>query len=197
MAKQYEKLLATFMHEHRDKAVKLLMLNGVRIQSSMTPEQVDIAFLKAIKDNDNFRSQVSQMLYEMQYHTFVDNSKYLNAVTDPEPWLGGSTTTTGSTATTTPKKSFLGSIFTPELIQSGIKTGLDSLSTSQQAKANAQSEANALELERIRLAQIQAENEKSKLNPNNLSTGAKLGIGLGVAAVAGIIIYMVMKAKKK
>lgn len=39
--------------------------------------------------------------------------------------------------------------------------------------------------------------EVKKVKQNHLSTGAKIGIGLGVAALAGIIIAIVSRGKKK
>lgn len=194
---QVDQLLAELMQD-KNKMLELLHGNGIKVGNSLSSKVVQTAFLKAIKDSDIFRQQVTAALIEkVQPKNFVDNSQYLN-YDDAEPWLGG---TPGAGSTTTaapaPKKSFFGSIFTPELIQTGIKTGLDKISTDSAAKARSQSEQNALELERLRLQQIQAQTAGGGKTAGSMSTGAKVGLIAGGIAVVGTIIWLVVRARKK
>lgn len=189
-------LLADFMQDKK-KMLDLLHKNGIKVGNTLSLKVVQTAFLKAIKDSDHFRQQVTAAL--TQHSNFVDNMQYLNETgTDAEPWLGGTPTTTSTTTTSTTKtKSFFGSIFTPELIQSGIKTGLEKISADSTAKARQQSEQNALELERIRLEQINAQANANKNKPAGMSTGLKVGLIVGGIAVVGTVIWLVVRARKK
>lgn len=198
---KFDQLLADFIHSQKQQVRNLLKINGVLVPMSMSNRDVDIAFLTAIRDSPNFRSQVATALeshYKTKTSDFVDNSQYLNAV-DAEPWLGGTTTTTTTAPTPTPKKtSFFGSIFTPELVSTGIKTGLDTLSTTTKAKADAASQQNALELERIKLQQIQAQGDANKAGAaSGMSTGAKIAIWIGGILVVGTVAWLVYRNMKK
>lgn len=190
-------LLAVYLNDNIKAAISLLNVNGVDIPGSAPKSTVTVAFLKAITDSAQFRNQASTALTNYVQSMNQSNGfipAFRNAVSeDPEPWLGQAYTP--EDAAPPAKKSIwdtLGGVFTPDVIKSGINTGLGAVSTSIQSKANSKSEQNALELERLRLAQIQAGNE-SGASAGGMSSGAKIGIAVGAIAVVGIIIFMVAK----
>lgn len=205
-------LLVNFFRDSRDQAVALLQKNGVAIANSAPVKTVQIAWLKALKDSQDFRSQATDTL--THYVTVVkakapggttnfagDVSRvYYNDVSDGylygDPGTGLTGTVPGGAATTatpapasTSSGSFwdtLGSIFTPKVIQAGIGTGLQAYSTSLTAAANASSEKNALTLEQQRLAQAQL----AAQTQGGLSTGWVVAIVLIslTALVTGILL---------
>lgn len=90
--------------------------------------------------------------------------------------------------------SSLGSIFTPSVIQAGIKTGLQAVSTNMTAQANQTSEKNALQIEQARLAQAQVQ-QQTAATSHGLSTGAIIGIVAGSLLVITLVIVIVVRKK--
>jgi len=202
---QVEELLADFLFNNKPKAVELLNLNGVIVSNSTPIEAVQIAFLKAMMDSPNFRNQASAVLYDhlqrSSHYNYVDQFYGLFGTEDIQD--SPTTTKSTSTATTsTEKKSglggFLGQIFTPDVIKTGINTGLTILSNKSSQAAADSSQQAALEAQRNQLAIIQAQAEAAKTQPKKgMSTGAIIGITVGSLAVVGTLIWLVVKMKKR
>ncbi len=223
------RLLAGYLTEKKDEAANLLRVNGISVNALSTQSDIRLAYLKAIKDSDQFRSSASTALTKFVQSitdksnfvdnlgfcfvdnvdtrtgvdnlSFVNNDDHLNTIgiapTTINPNYASGVTSTTAPSTTTTKTGFwssLGNIFTPEVIQTGVKTGLGALSTKLQSDANASSEANALRLEELRLQQMQAQAEINKTSPaSKMSTGAKVAIGVGVAALVGTVIWLAVR----
>jgi hypothetical protein len=158
-----------------------------------------------------------------EYGNYYDeNSSTGPDYLDPsQPWLGvalgggsGSTSSSSSSSSGSSSSSSgssssgsssssggfwssLGNIFSKDVIQSGIKTGLGALSTSISSSATNSSNAAALKLEQTKLAELQAANNL-KNTPGastGLSTGWKIAIGVGVAAILTTMIVLVVRKK--
>jgi hypothetical protein len=154
-----------------------------------------------------------------KYHNATDEyGNYYDDGSDPLSGLGyynsettstaPSTTTSGSSSGTSSSSSSssggsfwdtLGGIFSKDVIQTGIKTGLGALSTSISSNANNTSQQNALAIEQAKLAQIQAaaglKNSSGGGANGGLSTGWKIAIGVGVLAIITTMIILVVRKK--
>lgn len=193
-------LLGAFLNNNQAEAIRLLQINGIDISKSASTKTVYTAFLKGLKDNEPFRNQVSQILASR----VVKNQ--MGFIAQPMLNLFGEEEVQSMQPAAQPAGkedsgsfwSSLGKVFSPDLIQAGIKTGLNSISTSMQAKANSSSEQNALELERLRLQQIQAQTEanKAKGASEGFPTWGKVVLGIvGVGALVTIVVVIVRKKK--
>lgn len=223
--KRMDELIAHLVTKRIDDMRDILEKNGVPTKS-FNDKEVQIAFLKAIKDsNASFRNQVSNLMASLvQGKNFVQQPlvgfakqplmqdfveqpqlAFTEPVDDLNPY---STTqvTKDSVGSSTAKSSGsfwsnLGSLASKDNLQSLFNTGLNVASTSLQNKANKESEERALELERLRLQQIQAQADLSKkggagVGTGGLSTGAWVAIGLSAALVVTVIVVAVVKKKK-
>jgi len=86
-------LLSSFITDSRDQAIALLQKSGVAISNSAPAKQIQLAYLKAIKDSASFRDQVATALTGSVARlkqtlpgksNFIGNSniQYYNDVTD-------------------------------------------------------------------------------------------------------------------
>lgn len=203
----------------------MLIRNGVNA-SNYTTQQVQIAFLKAIKDSQSFRDDLSSYMANTVQKSFVSQPQ-LGYVSEPvngfvnEPMLNAVTTlsdissgiedrpavsstpsiTTSSATSTTTKTSFwdtLGSLASKDNLQSLFNTGLTATSAALQNKANKDSEERALELERIKLEQIQAQKdlEAQKANSGGMPTWGWVLIILGGVGLLVFVLFKIFGKKK-
>ena len=213
--KRMDDVLAYVLGNRINDVRQLLVNNGVVGAGSFSDQQVRVAFLKAIKDSESFRSNLASYLtslvQEESTASFVDqpgmsfvqqptldftmNTSALGSAAAAA--ASGTTTTATTTPTTTSKTSFwstIGGLASKDNLQTIFNTGLNVAATSLTAKANKESEERALQLEAIRLQQIQAQKELAATEKKGLSTGAWIGIVLGIAAIVTVIV--IVKKKK-
>lgn len=213
-SKSMDQILADVMQNNTADLRALLTNNGVINASSLSDDDVRLAFLKAIKDSASFRSDLSSYLADLVQskasfvnqpqlnctgmQSFVDEPmlNFVNADSLEDAAMGATSTTT----TTTTKSSggfwdSLGSLASKENLQSLFNTGLGAASASLQNKANKSSEERALELERLRLQQIQAQTQLTAAGgvKKGLSAGAWIGIGVGAVVLITVIILLTRK----
>lgn len=215
-------LLAHYLKKDEEGAVKLLKVYGVSISPLSSSRQIRFAFLKAIKENEQFRMDVAKILAsrvpskgQKPAHQFVNqpaaSADFINQPAFQNLFgaedVGGTTTSTGTTSSTGTSSGgggfwdTLGNIFSKEVIQKGINTGLDALSAKMQADANKTTEQNALALEEERLKQLQTQLEIEKARANkppgsSMPTWAKWAIGGGVGLIVIIGVVALTRRKK-
>jgi hypothetical protein len=201
-------LLASFLANRKKDAIRLLQVNGVSILPVASDKAVQKAYLKGITQSEAFRSHLTQLLTDYTHSLPADNSmqgfvvnKQYQNLFDASDVAGTGTTTSTTPTTTNSGGGFWGSlksIFTPDVIGAGIKTGLNAINTKITSDANQSSANAALEAERLRLAQIQAE-QQLKATPNAAGSGMPkwLMISLGVLGAAALITGIVYMVKKK
>lgn len=215
-------LLAHFLKNNESTAIKMLEVYGVSMPVFATSGQVRVAFLKAIKDNEAFRADASKML-SSTIPTRPNKKEFVNQpavaldfISQPafhnfsegDVWNAPADSTTGSTSGSSGSSSgggfwsTLGGIFSKEVIQKGINTGLDALSSKLQANANKTTEKNALALEAERLKQLQTQLEIERARANQplgagMPTWAKWAIGVGVAAILLISVVVIVRKKRR
>lgn len=211
--KQLDLFIADMLDNHIEDVRQLLNNNGVPA-NGLSKADLQIAFLKAVKDSESFRGEASRYMASLAQaksnFTGVQNKTMLG-FGDPDDWnvSGGDGVTayqaaaTGvaapatSTGSTSSFWSTLGGVANQQNLNNLFGTGLDVLSTKLKSDANKGSEERALELERLRLQQIYATGDVQARNaalPNKgLSTGAIIGISLGGVAVIGLIVYLAVK----
>lgn len=223
---QTRALVARYLQFRKSDAIKLLQLNGINIENGASLKKVTAAFLQAIYSSDSFRGQASRALSEYalsgsksfsgrQYRNATDDDPFgFNSMIDTDysgetssPSSNSTTATNSTTSGTTSSSSSsggsfwdtLGGIFSKDVIQTGIKTGLGALSTNISSNANNTSQQNALAIEQAKLAQIQAA-AALKATPDGsggatgLSTGWKIAIGVvGLAIITTLIIVIARK----
>jgi len=199
-----DRLLSTVLKNHTEEVRALLINNGITGADGMGKADLQIAFLKAVKDSASFRADASRFLTSLvQAQSANFSGSYLNlgiwegeddipADNNPIP--------TKAATDTKAKSSFwdsLAGVASTDNLNKLFGTGLDTLSNSLKAKANRQSEERALELERLRLEQLNVQKDIQSgggiLPGSGMSLGAKIAIGVGVAGVVGIIIYLAVK----
>lgn len=220
-------LIALYLKNRKKEVIKLLSVNGISLPPLASDKAVAIAFLKANKDNETFRNQASQLLSmyvqsmpDNTIKTYVTGKKYHNTIgvdeeyIDPtQPWLGTIPINTGSSGATTNTASSnsgssssgggfwssLKNVFTPDVLATGIKTGLNALNTSITSKANQTSEQNALEAQQKQLellqAQIQLKQTPSASSP--FPTWLKVTLGIAGAGVMVTVIVVLIRKKGK
>lgn len=204
-------LLAEFLDNNKDAAIRLLQVHGVDMPAISTKREVRIAFLKAIKDSELFRKDAARLLAASVDSRGAANfigqpGAYLNETGDAEPWYGDlkatPTTTTTTTSTTTKSGggfwSSLGKIFTPEIIQKGINTGLDSLNAKMQSDANKVGEQNAIAYEAEKTRQMQAQLELERAKAEGKKGMPAWGwVLISVAGIAGIVVTIVAVRRRR
>ncbi len=198
-------LLAEFLGNNKGAAIRLLKVHGIDMPAFSTNHNVRVAFIKALKDSESFRMDASRLLAASIDSRGAANfigqpGAYLNETGDSEPWYGdlkptSTTTTTSSTTTQSSSGGFwssLGKVFTPEIIQKGINTGLDSLNAKIQSDANKVGEQNAIAYEAEKTRQLQAQLDLERQKAEGKKGMPAWGwVLISVAGIAGVVVTIV------
>jgi hypothetical protein len=205
-----DELVAYVITNRVDDVRQLLTRNGFADAPALATEDVQVAFLKAIKDSASFRDDVSEYLSALVQDMSSENASF---VQQPNLNLFGAddistmNTTAGAgsttpTTTTTQKSSFwstLGGVASKENLSKLFNTGLDTLSTKLKNDANKASEERALELERLRLQQLQTQKEITGSGGAPTKKGMP-GWAIGLIVVGGLglvgtVLYFALRKK--
>lgn len=215
--RKMDEVVAFVLTNRMGDVQQLLARNGVSTEG-MNPAALQVAFLKAVKDSQAFRDDVSGYLSALvqDQASFVSQPQlgfveepYLNTVTLADmakeaaksSSSGAAAGAAGSTSKTTTGSSFwssLGGLASTENLNKLFNTGLDTLSNKLKNDSNKSSEERALELERLRLQQLQAQTDLKKVDGQNKKTLPGWGIALiavGGLVVVGTVIYLAVRKK--
>lgn len=213
----FEKLLANFMRSQPDM-VYLLNTSGVYIPKDTPMKDVQISFLKTIKDSTRFRQSVAdymaRSISERKLSFAGADDAYLNDIGDLlgvnkiDPGYSTSTASqatgtasSGSTSSTKSGTSWFGQVFSGENVGNILNTGLTALSTSLTSKANKDTEQRALESQRLQIEALQAQQQLAATQ-GAAAAQQKTGMPgwgwalIGVGALAMITIVTVVIVKK-
>lgn len=215
--RKMDEVVAFVLTNRMGDVQQLLARNGVSTEG-MNPAALQVAFLKAVKDSQAFRDDVSGYLSALvqDQASFVSQPQlgfveepYLNTVTLADmakeaaksSSSGAAAGAAGSTSKTTTGGTFwssLGGLASTENLNKLFNTGLDTLSNKLKNDSNKSSEERALELERLRLQQLQAQTDLKKVDGQNKKTLPGWGIALiavGGLVVVGTVIYLAVRKK--
>lgn len=215
----FEKLLAEFMRSQPDM-VYLLNTSGLYVPKDTPIKDVQIKFLKAIKDSTQFRQSVAdymaRSISENRLSFAGADESYLNDIGDilgvnkinPD-YASGTASTAGTSSLTTSSGStsssggtgFWGTVFSGQNISNILNTGLTAVSTSMTAKANKDTEQRALESQRLQIEALQAQQQLAATQGAAAAQKSKGMPGwgwalIGVGALAMITIVTVVIVKK-
>lgn len=210
----FEKLLAEFMRSQPDM-VYLLNNSGVYVPKDTPMKDVQISFLRAIKDSTRFRESVADYMARSIAQNKLSFAGAADAYLNFDiASATGSTTinpnyTTGGTSTGTPSSSssssssgggFWSTLFSGQNVSNLLNTGLTAVSTSLTSKANKESEQRALESQRLQIEALQAQQQLAATQ-GAAAAQQKKGmpgwgwalIGVGVLATITIITVVIVK----
>lgn len=207
---QIRRLVAELMNRKPDM-VYLLNQSGIAVSKDTPLPDVQRKYLTAIKDNARFRQNTASYMADMvkgQKMSFADNNEYLNdigsalGINQINPNAAASTynqvaaPASSSTSSTGSSGggfgSWLGSIFTPQVIGSAINTGLNAYSNNLNAKAQQATAQDTIAAEQLKLQQLQAEQalaaQQAAVN-HGMPTWAWLAIGLSAMGIVAMVLY--------
>lgn len=216
----FEKLLANFMSSQPDM-VYLLNMSGLYVPKDTPIKDVQLKFLKAIKDSTRFRQSVADYMAKSMSENKLSfagaDDSYLNdigntlGITTINPnYASGTFSSSGTTPATnqsTPSNSsgggtgFWSTVFSGQNVSNILNTGLTALSTSLTSKANQSSEQNALAAKQLDIQNLQAQQQlaATQAAANAAKSKGMPGWGwalIGVGALAMITIITVVIVKK-
>lgn len=210
--KDFEKILAEFMRSQPDM-VYLLNNSGIYVPKDTPIKDVQISFLRAIKDSTRFRQSVADYMANSisknklsfagaddAYLNFDIASATGSTTINPNYATTGTTSTGTSTSSSSSGGGWLSSVFSGQNVSNILNTGLGALSTSLTSKANKESEQRALESQRLQIEALQAQQQLAATQ-GAAAAQTKKGmpgwgwalIGIGVLATITIITVVIVK----
>lgn len=217
----FDKLLANFMSSQPDM-VYLLNMSGLYVPKDTPMKDVQIKFLKAIKDSTRFRQSVAdymtKSISENKLSFAGADNVYLNDIGDSlgiktidTNYASGtaakassgtsSNTTTSDSSSSSGGGGWFSSVFSSQNVSNILNTGLTALSTSLTSKANQTSEQNALAAKQLDIQNLQAQQQlaATQAAANAAKSKGMPGWGwalIGIGALATITIITVVIVKK-
>lgn len=218
----FEKVLANFMKSQPDM-VYLLNTAGVYTPTNTPINDVQISFLRAIKNSSRFRQSVADYMGKAINQGTLNfagaDDAYLNdigsaiGVTTINPNYAsqnlGKTDTSGSAPASSGSSNssssgsgggFFSTVFSGQNVSNLLNTGLTALSTSLTAKANQGTEERALQSQQLSIQQLQAQQQLAEAQAAAASAQKKgmpgwgwVLIGVGALAMVTIITVVIVK----